>query len=491
MTHSIRVSTLLVLIAAFLSPPVLAQTMVKKKCGDGKVRVEGRIVNFGVEYHEIAVIEKIGSSSSHEGDWRLESFKQIMTYPHPLGIAITTHHVVQLAPGISLDVVARAQGNQVTAESTPSNVVLTIRNGVFYAKANMTPLGTVEGDTLRFKWDQGNVLAPTMEGELTGDYEEVSVSLIHPNPIDRRFVFNFDKPGVLALKLRAKVQPAHHAPKLQWHIDSMEGSDMVAVPASRQGPEVDVTFTGLPPSNNQFGKKEVKASLDIDGCKMFVKLDIEVFYPTTITNNPSGTLPNWYYYWIQTPAARPENVGVVLQYEGRATGLCQLKPSIPMHYRPMHYGGNGRISVCDLSNIDGDFFFYEFPRLYRDLNAIEPIDVGVADGYRTVRFIDLFAAGLLHEYQHKKFDEQWRTGKTLAEVKDEDRDDDGIPDSQERLQFMRFIVGMKQSWYHDHPVLKTIGFDEEWLAYEIMNGYQDGTYDKYDWSKPGKQWPEP
>jgi hypothetical protein len=224
---------------------------------------------------------------------------------------------------------------------------------------------------------------------------------------------------------------------------------------------------------------------------MSVRQTIDVFYPTTATNNPSDTLPNWYYYWRQTPAARPENEGVVTEYEGRFQGGCKLWPGVPMHYPPLGSGGNGRIRVCDLANIKGRFFTYEFPRLSRDLNAAEDRDVGRYDGFRTVRFIDLFAAGLLHEYQHKKFDEGWRAGRTPAQVADADRDGDGVPDQVERQGDMRFVVGMKQSWFSTHHVLSAIEDDEEWLAYEIQDSYVTGTYDRYDWARPGTQWPDP
>jgi hypothetical protein len=89
-----------------------------------------------------------------------------------------------------------------------------------------------------------------------------------------------------------------------------------------------------------------------------------------------------------------------------------------------------------------------------------------------------------------KFNNQWWVGKSNAQMKLLDQDQDGIPDHIERTNYMRFIVGRQQSWYRFHPRLKRIKYDEEWLAYEIQDKYVDGTYDNYDWAKPGKNWPD-
>ena len=340
-----------------------AQTSVQRKCGTGEVRLRGSITNLGVTYQETVVIEKIGRSASHDGDWKMTSYQQVITYPWLVTVPfpIETVDVQQISPGIFMKVHGYTRGNQVITETVENNVVFTIRNNTFYFKANMKAIGTLTGDLLRFSWDKTNPLLPEDSGNLTGDYQQVSVSLLQPDAADRRFVFTPDKPGRLTIRARARVEPAEYAGQLQWQIQGVQGSQMSATPADLRGPEVEVVFTGLPESNNEFGSKEVRASLDVDGCRMDVRQTVDVFYPATAANNPSDTLPNWYYYWRQTPAARPENDGIVTEYEGRFQGGCQLWPGVPMHYPPLGSGGNGRIRVCDLANIKGRFFTVRVP----------------------------------------------------------------------------------------------------------------------------------
>jgi hypothetical protein len=476
----------------FAWSPAASQNMATQECGTGEVRLEGSINNFGCNYREIVLLEKIGRSAGHHGDWRMKSFQQIITYPMVISPPIETTDVQLICPGVFMKVHAFTRGNQVITETLENNVVFTIRNDVFHFKANMKPIGWVQGSELRFKWDPENNLLPELSGSLKGDRREIAVRILYPDAEHRRFVFDEDVPGKLTITAKAEAEPAVLTQDIQWSFEKIEGATMTADPPDLRGPEVAVTFTGLPESTYEFGFKRVRAILDLDGCRAEARQTIEIFYPILGRNNPSaGTydLPNWFYYWRQTPAARPDDVGVVLEYRGRVGDYCRKYPGVPMYYTPIHSGGMGRIDVCDLANIDGSFFSYTFPKLSRDLNAVEDRQVGRFEGFRTIRYIDLFAAALLHEYQHKKFDEGWRS-KPLAEVLEEDRDQDGIPDMIERRGDMRFIVGMKQSWFHDDPKLKIIEYDEEWLAYENMNSYVDGIYNKYDWAKPGKQWPE-
>jgi hypothetical protein len=105
---------------------------------------------------------------------------------------------------------------------------------------------------------------------------------------------------------------------------------------------------------------------------------------------------------------------------------------------------------------------------------------------RTVQNIDTFAAAVIHEYQHFLTDHNWYSKMTQQELSKVDKDQDGLPDDLE--PGLNFDPTKFQTYFADHPALKNVGGDEEWMAYEAMRGYKTGTLDKYDWAHPGNQW---
>ena len=98
-------------------------------------------------------------------------------------------------------------------------------------------------------------------------------------------------------------------------------------------------------------------------------------------------------------------------------------------------------------------------------------------------YIDTFAVALMHEFTHfNNYHTFWPEG-----WKDrEDRDGDDIPDRLESE--MGFNPEKKLTYWEE--MNEYIGDDEEFLTLESTYDYQIGTYDKYDWAKPGKNWPE-
>ncbi len=62
-----------------------------------------------------------------------------------------------------------------------------------------------------------------------------------------------------------------------------------------------------------------------------------------------------------------------------------------------------------------------------------------------------------------------------------------------------YPTGLNPRWVSDlintrptggeDPEFKDINGDEEFLAYESTYDYKPGEYNKYDWGKPGKNWP--
>lgn len=76
-------------------------------------------------------------------------------------------------------------------------------------------------------------------------------------------------------------------------------------PVDSRGPYLTVTYKLLPEDNDSFGEKTITARLRSGACKAEESKKIKVFYPSTAENNPGGLDPNWFYYWGQTPAAKP------------------------------------------------------------------------------------------------------------------------------------------------------------------------------------------
>ena len=144
--------------------------------------------------------------------------------------------------------------------------------------------------------------------------------------------FNNSNPGVLAVHLKAKVLAAGTAAALasrcRFTIDTIGTSTMAWGPSNPGGQptntsgdylEADVTFTGLPANNSDFGRKKV--TITVDGGVRDQKA-MEVFYPKNGTNHPAGQIgaPNWYHYWEMTSA----NYGTHSWASGGGTGYTDF-----------------------------------------------------------------------------------------------------------------------------------------------------------------------
>jgi hypothetical protein len=124
------------------------------------------------------------------------------------------------------------------------------------------------------------------------------------------FTFSPASPGVLTLKLKARVTPSGIANQIKdqvhFTVDGIGASTMAwatATPGGKPTSSGDdllatVTFTGLPASYSDFASK--KAAVCFSGNKQDEE-SYEVFYPATIANHPGGTStdPNWFFYYKQ------------------------------------------------------------------------------------------------------------------------------------------------------------------------------------------------
>lgn len=317
-----------------------------------------------------------------------------------------------------------------------------------------------------------------------------SVDLIIVSPEDKsRHVFSdeyllSENSNKLTLELEARTVPERYADSVEWTIPEIEGSKRTITPASTsstpKGRKLTVVYKGLPEDNNEFGRKTVKATLKMDSCKIEKTREVQLFYPRDEKNNPEGKYPNWYYYWKQTPAARPfgQNVRIAYQCEGIPGEKCTCgQRGVIGQYNP-YYSGYKTINICNLktNTWDPDTFYVKLPAVKRS----KPSTLS-GRGFLAYTYIDTFAVDVMHEFTHfNNFHTFWPGG--WKEIEDRDKDD--IPDRLE--EGMGFRPDMKQTYWRDVD----LGGDEEFLTLEATYDYQIGTFDTYDWARPGKNWPK-
>jgi len=317
-----------------------------------------------------------------------------------------------------------------------------------------------------------------------------SVKLIIVSPEDKsRHVFSdeyliSEHSNKLILELEARTVPERYADSVEWTIPKIEGSSRTITPASMsstpKGQKLTVVYKGLPEDNNEFGRKTVKATLKVDSCRIEKTREVQFFYPRDEKNNPEGKYPNWFFYWKQTPASRPfgQNVRIAYQCEGIPGKECKcVQRGVIGQYNP-YYSGYKTINVCNLktNTWDPDTFYVELPAIKRSI----PSSLS-GRTFFSYTYIDTFAVDVMHEFTHfNNFHTFWPQG--WKESEDNDKDD--IPDRLE--EGMKFLRDMKQTYWREFD----LGGDEELLTLEATYDYQAGTFDEYDWAKPGKNWPK-
>ena len=156
------------------------------------------------------------------------------------------------------------------------------------------------------------------------------------------FTYSTAMPGVLTMNLKARVTPASAARGIAnacvFGVESIGDSVMSWRDANPAGCAkasdgtliATVTFTGLPKSNSDFGRKT--ASITFGGILCDEK-SYEVFFPKNAKNHPLGQAdsPNWFYYWQQG-------------------NVCSIPAKAKYEFRPRSYGywnkTNGLV-LCD------------------------------------------------------------------------------------------------------------------------------------------------
>ena len=126
-----------------------------------------------------------------------------------------------------------------------------------------------------------------------------------------------------------------------------------------------------PERNSEFAVEITRFGELADRCEAPEPHKIRVFFPHRSYNNPDGSVPNWYYYWLDTPAAQGHESAII--YDGGCSDYG-------------YYNGFGdpaeanHIYVCDIFNSGNP--------------STNPVTGKVSEG------IDLFATTILHEWTH-------------------------------------------------------------------------------------------
>ncbi len=447
------------------------------QCPRYSVTMEGTTVFMGVSYTERVEAHKVGTGAGYNGRWKVDLFEQVITYPRPLEFPIVTNDIHDLGNGVTMRSACAVTGNVITCRSTSDTMFLEVTGGRVRMERTIPWHGSVTGNTMSWKFHLESPTEPVLTGVIAeGPKEPIELTIVEPKD-GARYVYGILDPK-LELRLEVRTKPENYADSVTWAVPEMEGVTRTTLQGGLTGKRLDVTYKNLPKDNNQFGRKKVTATLKVGSCTATETREVRFFYPRDAKNNPGGEYYNWFYYWKQTPAAKPFGQTINIEFGGTQFDVCK-DFHVPAMFKPAYMYKT--IHICDLTQKLGASFDTTFPSVKRSV----PKTLTVKEK-RTTYHIDTFAVIVRHEFIHFNAYHTWREGKTQAQMEAADQDLDGIPDHLE--PGMEFQPDKFQTYWGDDPEWKKIGGDEEFLAYEAMYDYKDGTYDEYDWAKPGKNW---
>ena len=478
--------------------------------------LDGEMDFYGVRQREHMVLEKVHKRGGLDGRWKVTQWNitGISPYPSPVpmerSFRADMHH-----DGEWMDFHMSVQGNRYLIRSTASNMYLDVSRGRIGSKKTGLWIGRIRGhqvtmqffqpEQLRrrgFRFTPGTKGSTELHGTVrgsrggkTGTLEIRFEKTRHGDVVYGYQTFHPRADFIAEAVADMPLQPGG----LQWSVDSIKDVQKQIIPLAPN--KIEIRYIGLPKRNDQFGKHTVKVtyrSAD-DGCQGEAAKSFRLFYRGAARNHPSvsreeKSLPNWFYYWRQTPAAHPYgDRGVVLKYGGTSRHI------IPTRHPPVK-------GTCDCSdtNVTACYpantrrkLLYICDRYPQGMTTTYPLldrsNVKRVLGWRTTRYIDTFAVSIIHEYQHYLDDMRWDFYRLQFVHPELDKDKDGIPDTEEPR--LRFYSGSFQTYcpfpaFHDLNgvcIGLDLGGDEEWIAYESMRTYSPGSYDRYDWACPGKQ----
>lgn len=467
----IRIMSLLLLVLASL-PASYAGV----KCPEMSVILKGTSNVMGTTFNETVVLEKErGGGSGVNGPWKITQYTGVHTYGHNVGNLNIPQSQIDLGHGISMVCDAVVSGNRVTVTCDGGTAYLDVVNRkVGFINTNEW-IGEIQGDTMTVKFDKGSPVESHKTGTIrkfTGG--ELDLNITEPQQ-NSKHLFSQATPGILQMTFKAEVKPANLKNKIRWTLPQIEGSTRTISPATAMGPEVTVTYKGLPAKNSEFGSREVKADIDAEVCEASDTKNVSLFFPRDVNNNPGGVEPNWFYYWSQTSARQgPAKYGARnLECSGISGNTDKTLGYYASKYMPDHY------FICDLSKLGSDF--------RHNANAYDWATQLFIPSGQVVTGIDSFGKASAHENAHYTHYKDWwfqfkgQTQIQIALLKGPlDKDKDDMLDSAEPS------LGFDPTKYMTYP--QTNEDDEEIHARLKESDWPVGSADKEDWAKPGKQW---
>jgi hypothetical protein len=478
---AVRIAAILFLISALV--PATPTMAAKAKCPRFSVVLEGSKQFIpGYTYSERVELHKISAGDGYNGKWRIARFVQTTTLPRMITPPVSAGGPVSFGFGMGTTCNTVTIGNSIINTCTGGNADLdVVDHRVGFIKTGMW-VGRITGSTWKMKFHPASPAEPEITGQIVTNPAQEDVELLVTFPPDNyRNRFDTSTPGVMELELKATVTPAAYTDDITWVIPDLEGSTKTVDPPSGKGANVTVKYVGLPAKNSEFGKHKILAYVEAGTCKASEERTMRVHYPQTAKNNPEGQYPNWFYYYRQTPAARPEGQTIHVEYGGSAFDAC-ISRDVGGVYRPEY--AHNTIHICDLSRF-GPKLAYLHPLL-------STWTTPHFKGWRTARYIDTFGIAVYHEYHHMKIHQTWWQDKTAAQIIAMDQDKtngqwkrDGVPDQMENS------LGLDPTKTQTYlsTTLSNIEYDEEWIIYEKQGLLPLGQWDGHDWAVPGKNWP--
>jgi hypothetical protein len=266
--------------------------------------------------------------------------------------------------------------------------------------------------------------------------------------------------------------------RLKW--DTVPNPGGLLRPDPAQAKKVKLTATALPASNDDFGPRSIRSRIDDSGCACQSEaVEARLFFARDDHNNPTGDLPNWAYYWKQTPA-RP------------AGGDFRVVPAIPPMSRTLNanWGVNCIPGIFDDTvpgNAIGRYDFFADMIYLSETFATADACPARADGAKKVDFgIDCFAVVLRHEGQHQKdFNAWWGPRMTNYRCLN-DTDGDLVPNDVEKRLGCNPLS--RQSCPNLPRWLDSSVTDREASGYSAGWQWRTGCAKDKDWAAPGSQW---
>jgi len=361
-------------------------------------------------------------------------------------------------------------------------------------------------------WDRNENIedAPTdHRGTLT---MQISFSPVCPSQFrivapeeKKKLLFSTSNPGELIIEADAGdfvgLTP-EQIEQIEWSAPDKAGSQISYEPSTRKGKKIKITYTGLPKSNNDFGPTAITAKLDTETCDaLTANKEVLLFFPRDSRNNHLPDAPNYYSYWLQTPAGHGAVNGTDVRFMDLNAECGEDPRWLGYHPRDTRLSvpgdtdsqpllvGRDHVYICD---------FHKYDNIYPGHPSTNFYMKGMINESLEFEGIDTFAVMLLHELTHRAHLRDWwnPTGgypkKGFYDANNNkqrdpseamiDEDEDFIPDLREPL--LGYDKTKNRSFNSPDPDM----YDEHHLTYSTAEKWTKGSADSKDWAKPGKQW---